>query len=396
MNPNDNNLSNQNTSQDLNGIQPVNPTPVPEPVNSISPLASKDETPMSLEKVEVTPTESVIPVTSEVASVSNVATENSNIEPTQTPASVETQPVTSIFSQDLNTQTQTSNSLIQDTNSLYNYQTNAINPNASVNLNDFRIDETNKPISEISNLESTTQQPIITTEQTTKTLNEPEIKINEIANGTNNSPSPVSTQPFVPDTQPISTINTPNPSASNTIVVAVLGVVLAVGLIAGGYFVFFKKPATGNTQETLIATEFKTEKIMVTQNSETKVLSEEEYKTTIKSFVDRYNNNIRNSKVKLAVPNLTIEQKLEVYMNYSTEILNIYTEIQNLKVPTSFKNSHDKLTLSLYAINSLYDNLIIEAKNKTLTSATQTQLYESITKAESVASVAFNEIVNSQ
>lgn len=367
MNPNDNNNLNINQNQiPVNNNQDTNTNGD----SGVSSIASKEEMPMSIEKVE----ESKSP---QPAPVNNIFTQDLNVVSSNV---IENKPVDikPIENQD------------KDQSALYNYQTNAINPNASVNLNDFRIDE---------DLKDGTKESPLTTTDTINTQTAPETPLPEI----NNLESTVTSIPSTVETnqsQPIQnttdtanqTVSVPAPSSSNTILIAVLGVIFAAGLIAGGYFVFFRN--TKPTEPSTVATEeFKTEKIVVKNTSDAKVLSDEEYKTTIKSFIERYNNNIRNFKVNQATPNLTLEQKLEIYMNYSTEVLNIYTDIQNLKVPQAYRDSHDKLTLSLYALNALFDNLIIQAKDKTLTAQTENQILENIIKAETVAANAFNEIV---
>ncbi|NBO17374.1 MAG: hypothetical protein EBV07_00560 [Proteobacteria bacterium] len=351
MNPNDN----------LNQPNQVSNTPQ-DGVNSI---ASKDEVPMSIEKIETPEKPALEPVAS-------------------------TEPVTSIFNQNTN-----SEQISKD--SLYNYQTNAINPNASVNIDDFRIDEEKKSnLSEISNLESSTITEKDSINQQTPSQ---ETEINFNSNTTTVNPVSMKTTASLKVEPPVEEIanNNQNVSSSNpnTTMIAVLGSILALGLVTGAYFVFFRSNQS-STENNYVAGKFQTEKIVVTSNTNVKSLTEDEYKTTIKSYIDRYNNNIRNSKVKLATPNITVEQKLEVYMSYSTEILNIYTELQNLIVPTRFKDSHDKLTLSLYALNSLFDSLIIDAKNKTLTTANEKQLVDSVNKAEESTAKVFNEISNSQ
>ena len=358
MNPNDN----------QNQTIPVNNQPQ-DGVNSIAP---KDEIPMSIEKVEA-PIEVETP------------TPISTLTPAEVPT---TQPVTSIFNQETNPV-----ELKKDNNQLFNYQTNAINPNATVNINDFRIDESvnNTPISEVSNLESTTLN-IPEKNTTENTQKEEEIVNFNEAPLTNIEIKQESVTPQVDATT--SNPSSPSTSTNNTVLIAILGVIIALGLVAGAYFVFFRKGTS--TQNNYVAGDYKTEKILVTNKTEEKVLTIDEYKATIKSYIDRYNNNIRNSKVKLATPNLSVEDRLKVFIDYSSEILDIYTEIQNLRVPETFKDSHDKLTLSLYAVNTLFDTLVIDYKNKTLTPATEKQILESITKAEDVAAKAFNEIANSQ
>lgn len=362
MNPNDN----QNQPIPVNNQQQ-------DGVNSIAP---KDEIPMSIEKVE-TPAEETTPNVPDTQIITPISTEVNNTQ----------QPVTSIFNQETNP-----SEIKKDNSQLFNYQTNAINPNANVNINDFRIDETvkNTPISEVSNLESTT-------------LNSPEKnnientqKGEEVVVNFNQAPSSnieIKPEPTVSSSDTIAPA-TPATSSNNTILIAILGIVIAIGLVAGAYFVFFRKPTS--TQNNYVAGDYKTEKIVVSNNTEEKVLTIDEYKATIKSYIDRYNNNIRNSKVKLATPNLSVDDRLKVFIDYSSEILDIYTEIQNLRVPETFKEPHDKLTYSLYAVNILFDTLVIDYKNKTLTPDSEKQILESITKAEDVAAKAFNEIANSQ
>lgn len=388
MNPNDNNLNiNQNTNQNtqpLNNFGSSNPTP-PTPPEPISSIAPKDEIPMSVEKVEKS--EEPAPVTNIFSQDLNIV--NTQVVNNQSSTIGEVKPDQDLkpaleeiklpeVTQNPIAQT-TDNNLNSNQNVLYNFQTNAINPNASVNLNDFRIDEDDKkpPLPEISNLETTVETKPINPEPIKETVT--------ILNSVPNTTEPITSEPKVV---------TP-PSANNSIIIAVLGVIFALGLISGAYFVFFRKPTTTETP-TASSSEFKTEKIIVKANSEAKTLTEEEYVTTVKSYIERYNANIRNFKVKQATPNLTIEQKLELYMNYSTEVLNIYTELQNLKVPQSYRDSHDNLTLSLYALNSLFDTLVIEAKNKTLTVANEKQILEKILKAETAAAASFNAIANSK
>lgn len=367
MNPNDNNNLNINQNQvPVNNNQDTNTNED----TGVSSIASKEEIPMSIEKVE----------------------ESKSPQPT---------PVNNIFTQDLNVVSSNVNenkpidikpieNQDKDQSALYNYQTNAINPNASVNLNDFRIDEDFKA----EKKENSSNIPELT--NTSVSSETPLPEINNLESTVTSTPSPVETEQTQPMQNTTDTINqpasVPSPSSSNTILIAVLGVIFAAGLITGGYFVFFRNSKPSETS-TVATEEFKTEKIVVKNTSDTKVLSDEEYKTTIKSFIDRYNNNIRNFKVNQATPNLTLEQKLEIYMSYSTEVLNIYTDIQNLKVPQTYRDSHDKLTLSLYALNALFDNLIIQAKDMTLTAQSENQILENIIKAETVAASAFNEIV---
>lgn len=357
-----------NPTDNQNQTLPINNTPQ-DGVNSI---ASKEEIPMSIEKVETTPEVETAAIT--------------ETTPVVTELNPATQPVTSIFNQET-IPSEIKNEEVSST-PLYNFQTNAINPNANVNINDFRIDESPKmpSISETSNLESTTIIP--NTEQVSEQKTETVLSQN---------PEVVLESPITPaNTEQTSQVteNIKPVTSSNTTMIAVLGVIIALGLVAGAYFVFFRK--TQPTDSNYVAGDYKTEKILVSSKTEEKALTVDEYKATIKSYIERYNNNLRNSKVKLATPNLTVEQKLQVFVDYSSEILDIYTEIQNLRVPETFKESHDKLTLSLYAVNTLFDTLVIDYKNKTLTTENEKQILESIVKAEDVAAKAFNEIANSQ
>lgn len=343
MDPLNNNLNN---NQNLN-----NQTPTPS-----DSLANKDEIPMSLEKKE---------------------------EVNSTPT---TQPVTSIFDQNLNASQPTTPTENKENEALLNFQTNSINPNQSIDINQFKIDSDEiKPVTE-TNLGNT-----INSEPTNVgTTAEPEAPIT--SQETTQIPSvsndlPIEQTPS--STAPITTNN------NQTIIIASVGVFLALGLVTGAYFLFFANNSS-NSSSSINTGNVRTEKIMVEQNRDVKELSEEEYVAFIKSYIERYNNNVRSSRVSLATPNMTTEQRLEVYLSYSTEILNIYTEIQSQRVPIRFKDSHDKLTLSLYALNSLFDSLIKLAKDGGLTPQVETQLAESITRAEKTTADAFAEIANSQ
>ncbi len=369
MNPNDN----------QNQTIPVDNTPQ-DGVNSI---ASKEEIPLSIEKVEEEEKPD-LPI-AETQPVTSIFSQNLNVKPSQTEIG-ETKPdENKVEGVSIAEPTKIDSS--QDTKDLYNFQTNAINTNANVNINDFMInEEKNTSLPEISNLESTS----VSSETSSISNNAPL--------GLPTAETTSSTGPVIESTtEPTPTqIPTPNqPGSNSTIIIAVLGVVIAIGLVAGAYFVFIRKPSEGS-QNNYVAENFKTEKIVVSQKTEIKTLTIDEYKTTVKSYIERYNNNVRNSKVKLATQNLTENQKLEVYIEYSSELLDIYTELQNLKVPETFKDSHDKLTLSLYALNSLYDTLVLDIRNKTLTPVIEKQIIDSIGKAEQTAANSFNEIANSQ
>ena len=198
------------------------------------------------------------------------------------------EPVTSIFSQNLNQPTnpevKPSNpvptSSTENKDSLYNFQTNAINPNATVNIDDFRIDEEKKTnIDEMANMESTTlnQKTELPVNETIPTPT-PQTSIFQ----SNNSPANTSTTVNqTPEVQPAANITNSTPtSQNNTIMIAILGVILALGFVTGAYFVFFRGGQTSQDNN-YVAGQYQTEKIVVTQNKNTNVLTVEEYKTTV-------------------------------------------------------------------------------------------------------------------
>lgn len=373
MNPNDNNLNinqNNNLPSDTSDLG-TNNNSVTNQNTGINSIAPKDEIPLSIEKTSEEVVEPVI----------------------QTPVQ-NTEPVTSIFSQDLNTvsnqtvnnqdtniQSNTSEATANqdsgsqssvsenktDANILFNYQTNAINPNATVNINDFQVDEKEevKPLPETTNIGNISEVKNVSNEPEPQTLPQPQVtQVNS---------------------------NSPTPNTNNTMLIAILGVIFAAGLITGAYFVFFRQ-SSGSETQVVSSAEYKTEKILVKPNTEIKILSDEEYVATVKSYIERYNNNIRNFKVNLATPNLTIDQRLEFYKTYSTEVLDIYSELQNLRVPQNYRDAHDNLTLSLYALNNYFDTLVIEAKNKSLTQAREKEILDFIVKSETEVAKAFSQI----
>ena len=376
MNPND--INNQNNNQP---VVPSNQAPVDE--TKVDSIAKIDEVPMSISPLvqeaavsqqpamsqpeinsEVQKVEIPQPVveTSPVESTSmfnqnNLVVEGShNPEPVQ---NLEVKPATDSIIPEAPAATTITSTPMETTtteskDSLLNFQTNSINPNTNININDFRIAGEDKK----------------------EELAMPQ------------TPSSVDTS-----SQPAVQINTPANNNNHTAILAVAGVVV-FGLLVGGAFFFISRNNTTNSDQTVGGT-YKTEKIAVVENKEIKELTEEEYKTIIKSYIERYNKNIENSKLRLTQPNLTQAQQASIFMDYSTEVLDIYTGIQNLKVPTKFKDQHEKLTLSLYALNSLFDTIVKTLKEGSSNTPINTTL-ATISKAESVASASFNEIVNSK
>ena len=376
MNPND--INNQNNNQP---VVPSNQAPVDE--TKVDSIAKIDEVPMSISPLvqetavsqqpampqpeinsEVQKVEIPQPVveTSPVESTSmfnqnNLVVEGShNPEPVQ---NLEVKPATDSIIPEAPaaitvTSTPMETTTTESKDSLLNFQTNSINPNTNININDFRIAGEDKK----------------------EELAMPQ------------TPSSVDTS-----SQPAVQINTPANNNNHTAILAVAGVVV-FGLLVGGAFFFISRNNSTKTDQTVGGT-YKTEKIAVVENKEIKELTEEEYKTIIKSYIERYNKNIENSKLRLTQPNLTQAQQASIFMDYSTEVLDIYTGIQNLKVPTKFKDQHEKLTLSLYALNSLFDTIVKTLKEGSSNTPINTTL-ATISKAESVASASFNEIVNSK
>ena len=355
MNPND--INNQNNNQP---VVPSNQTPVDE--TKVDSIAKIDEVPMSIspvveetaattqeviapEPLETKPEAEISPVeSSSMFNQNNLVVDNHQIsEPAQV---TEPKPVTDTIISET--------PVAENKESLLNFQTNSINTSSNININDFRIAGEDK---------------------------KEELAIPQ---------TPVSTEPTP---QPTIQVNTPTTGNNQTIILAVVGVVV-FGLITGGAYFFISRSNSSNTDQSVGGT-YKTEKIAVIENKEIKELTEEEYKTIIKSYIERYNKNIENSKLRLSQPNLTQDQQAGIFMDYSTEVLDIYTGIQNLKVPSKFKDQHEKLTLSLYALNSLFDTIVKTLKEGVSTTPINATL-TTISKAEGVASTSFNEIVNSK
>lgn len=333
MNPNDTN--NQNNTQP---VSPVNQTPFEEA--KINSIAKNDEVPMSISPLfeNSSATTQEVDFPKQVKNNLTIDTATSEtLQKAQTPVLEET---------------------IKDENSksLLNFQTNSLNPQQNININDFRVLGENKK-EELSTLQNT---------QTSQFNEEP--------------------------TQPTSQVNPPLHGNNQTMTIAVAGVLFFVFILGGVYFFISGNSSTKSNQS--VGGTYKTEKIAVLENIEVKELSEEEYKTIIKSYIERYNKNIENTKLRLSQPNLAQDQQASIFMDYSTEVLDIYTGIQNLRVPTNFKDQHEKLSLSLYDLNSLFDTIVKTLKEKTSTTPINTVI-ATITKAEGVASASFNEIINS-
>jgi len=376
MNPND--INNQNNSQP---IVPQNQSPVDE--TKVDSIAKIDEVPMSIsplvqeasvsqqpampqqeinsefQKVETTqPVVETSPVEStSMFNQNNLVIEGSrSVEPVQ---NLEVKPSTDSIIPEAPAATTVTNAPVEthtteNKDSLLNFQTNSINPNTNVNINDFRIAGEDKK----------EELAMPQTPSSVDTSSQPAVQINTTANNNN-----------------------------HIAILAVVGVVV-FGLLVGGAFFFISRNNSTKSDQTVGGT-YKTEKIAVIENKEIKELTEEEYKTIIKSYIERYNKNIENSKLRLSQPNLTQAQQASIFMDYSTEVLDIYTGIQNLKVPTKFKDQHEKLTLSLYALNSLFDTIVKTLKEGSSNTPINTTL-ATISKAEGVASTSFNEIVNSK
>lgn len=351
--------------------------------NQIDSLATRDEIPLSVEQTNSnTAVSTEMPLTTpsfDTTQTSESSPKINEVTEIKVEQKKEPEKVESIFNQNANQ--------IEEKKSepLLNFQTNAINPNANLNINDFRIN------TETSNNEIKVNEPVEIKNEITDTPISSPAPVSELAPTTESAPVSETTPINSTVSQTQASINQPTSSNNSTAIFAVLGVVLAAGIVAGGYFLF-NRNSTNKNQDINIEN-VQTEKIVVSGDVQKKEITAEEFKTVISSYITRYNKANENFSIATNKPNPSREEVASVFMQYSSEILDIYTGLINTRVPELYREDHQKLTFALYTMNELFDKLVKSIKDGTITENEYRTSLMTIANAQKVATEAFNKLV---